>query len=150
MPPGDLLLELGAHYWWKHLIEGRVHLGVGISNLTFAAGVGFKLNLLEFMEDPHQESIIRGFQRGMLSKFVQNFMIFVSIDATFMKFPEAVAPQTYLPTAIVFQPGAGCQWYLSMSTSFARRFYVETSLKYMRAHEAHFMLPVINFGMEMR
>ncbi len=151
-PPGGLFITTGYHYWYEHLLDIHGNLGYSLSNGTFMFGVGSKINLLEFIEDPTGEVFAKGIQRGLLSRLLQNFMIFGQIDFVHYNFPDSDTGQqlTYDTSLWSLQYGFGVQWYFYIKNSFARRFYLETSISYSRFQQNHYMLPYFGIGFEVQ
>src|SRR5262245_20579752 len=86
-PPGDFVIQAQYHIWYQHLVDVHLNLGFGIGRGAFMFGIGSRVNIVEFIEDPTREMMVRGLQRGVLSKVLKNFMLFFSLDYLRFSFP---------------------------------------------------------------
>ncbi|MCM2277437.1 MAG: hypothetical protein NDJ89_05120 [Oligoflexia bacterium] len=152
-PSGDLMIQGSYHLWYQHLIDVHAVVAYGISNSTFAYGGGIRLNMLELIEDPTSEMFIRGLQRGVLAPVLKNFMVY--LNAEFLHFSFSRPPNadeqalTYETSTWKALPGVGAQWYFYFSNSFAGRFYLETTISYMKIDQSHYFSPYLGFGAEL-
>lgn len=150
-PQGDLLVQAQYHLWYRHLVGLHVNLGMGIMNGTFMYGAGTRLNVLEFIEDPTREMLVRGLQRGVLGSVLKNFMLFLSLDYLHLGFkdPEPGSGLDYEASVWKLVPGAGAQWYFYFPQKFAGRFYLETAIGYTTLGGSNFFTPVFSLGAEL-
>ena len=50
-PPGGFGIQARYHIWYEHLVEAHATAGFGVQNQAFLLGGGFKLNIVEYLED---------------------------------------------------------------------------------------------------
>jgi|GEM_PF-7078613 len=150
--PGSVQLVAGGHIWWNHLVSLGVNLGHAVTSSTLVYGLGLKLNLLEFVDDPTGETYMRGIQRGLLTKALPNFMIFLGVEYTHISFPAPPAGSglTYPTSMWLMQPAMGVQWYFKFPQKFAQRFYVETSGNFAVSQGNKYLGVVLSFGAELK
>lgn len=150
-PPGDWMLNASYHVWNNHLLEVHAGLGFGVNNGTFIYGVGSRLNLLEFIEDPTREMMVRGLQRGLLSNTIRNLMIMIGVEVMHLNYhpPDPSSGLTYTPSEWKIVPTAGAQWYFHVEQNWAGRFYLETSVGYTTVSGSNYFMPLICFGAEL-
>lgn len=149
-PPGGLMMRAQYHYWWDHLVEAHGSLGVGLSNSTFMAGIGLKVNLMEYVEDVSGKIHANGIQRGLIATLIPNFMFFFGLDYDFLSFPKPTAGQTYATSQSTLIPQLGIQWYFFLRTGWARRFYLETSGGYTNISGNNYLVPYVGLGAEFK
>lgn len=148
-PPGDWLVQGTYHLWLNHIFEMHGSFGLGIINGTMSYGVGAKLNLIEFIEDPSSDMMMRGLQRGALSKVLKNFMLVAGVDYLHLGFREPASGLTYEASAWKIIPSFGAQWFFYIPQNFAGRFYIETSIGYTALEGSNYFLPVFSLGAEL-
>lgn len=148
-PPGDLMVQGQYHLWYQHLIDLHLNLGLGISSGTFMYGGGVRVNLIEFIEDPTKEMLVRGLQRGLLGKVLKNFMLFFGAEYLHFSFPQPGPGLNYAASEWKLIPEAGAQWYFFIPQNFAGRFYLETSIGYGTFGGSKYLTPVFSLGAEL-
>jgi hypothetical protein len=150
-PPGDMFVQASYHIWSNHVIEFHADLGLGLSKGGMLYGLGVRLNLIEFIEDPTKEMMVRGLQRGMLSKSIKNFMLFLGLDFDHFSFkePDPALGLSYETSAWKIIPSLGVQWYFYFNQGFAGRFYIETSVGYAQFGGSNFFIPFVGLGAEL-
>lgn len=149
-PPGDFLIVAGGHYWFRHLIEGHVELGFGLSNGTFLMGVGTKLNLIELIDDPNHLVSSVSTHRGVAAPVLRDLMLYFSLDLRRLSFRAPVDPYYYTATTTSIQPGMGVQWYIKSPVRWALKWYLDTSLSYGSLSGSKVLLPHLGLGVELR
>lgn len=150
-PPGDLIPEFAYHAWINHIFEFHGSFGYGVANSTVLYGVGAKLNLIEFIEDPTSEMSMRGLQRGVLARVIKNFMIFAGADLMSFSFRDPVATkgEAWGPEGWKIVPSLGAQWYFYFPQEFAGRFYLETSVGMTKLGGSNYFAPLFAIGVEL-
>ncbi len=151
-PPGGLSVEAAYHFWLDHLVSFEGALGLGLTEKLLSYGLGMKVNLLEMLGDSSDELIEKGLQRGILSRVLQNQMLFASLNLTHLTFADPAPGQelNYDTSQWLWAPGIGVQWYIDAQSEWYRRLYIETSVQYYRVDGNHFFGPALLFGFELK